>query len=139
MSIEESVKKIAEEKFSECGYVFANWYEADERLNRTACPFIMTLVPVSGSILRKNGRKKNGETLMIGFFDKVPKGASGEDNEKVYNRMRELAEDFIDEVDKSGVFEPLPGEIEYQPWVEKFTDIVTGVVITLNLRMIGGC
>jgi hypothetical protein len=53
--------------------------------------------------------------------------------------MRELAENFIDEVDKSGVFEPLPEEIAYQPWVEKFTDIVTGVVITLNLRMIGGC
>lgn len=139
MSIEESIKKIAEEKFSQCGYVFANWHEADERLNKTVCPFIMTLVPVRGTIRRKNGRKRNSESLLIGFFDKVQRGASGEDNEKVYNRMRELAESFIEAVDASGMFEPLPEEVEYQPWVEKFTDIVTGVVVTLNLTTVGRC
>ena len=133
MSIEESIKKIAEEQFSDCGYVFANWYEADEKLNKTACPFILTLVPVDGSIRRKNGRTRNRETMMIGFFDKVPRGADGEDNARVYNRMRELATSFVGAVDASGLFEPLPEEIPYQPWVEKFTDIVTGVVLTLEL------
>ena len=63
MSIEESIKKIAEEQFSECGYVFANWYEADERMNKTKCPFILALVPVAGTIRRKNGRMRNRETV----------------------------------------------------------------------------
>ena len=139
MTIEESIKKIAEEQFSECGYVFANWYEADERLNKTACPFIMALVPVYGSIRRRNGRKRNRETMMIGFFDKVPRGASGEDNAEVYNRMRELATGFVEKIEQSGMFEPLPEEIEYQPWVEKFSDIVSGVVLTLELVTVGAC
>lgn len=139
MSIEESIKKIAEEHFSECGYVFANWYEADERLNKTQCPFILALVPVDGRIRRKNGRKRNRETLMVGFFDKVPRGANSEDNARVYNAMREKAERFVDAVERSGWFEPLPDDIPYQPWVEKFTDIVTGVVLTLDLEILEGC
>lgn len=139
MSIEESIKKIAEEQFSECGYVFANWYEADERMNKTKCPFILALVPVAGTIRRKNGRMRNRETMMVGFFDKVPRGASGEDNAEVYNRMRELATAFVKKVEASGVFEPLPNDISYQPWVEKFTDIVSGVVVTLELETRGAC
>lgn len=139
MSIEENIKMIAEEHYSECGYVFANWYEADERMNKEKCPFIIALVPVAGTIRRKNGRTRNRETMMIGFFDKVLKGASSEDNARVYNAMRELATSFISTIEASGLFEPLPDDIQYQPWVEKFSDIVTGVVVTLELETVGAC
>ena len=139
MNIEESIKMIAEEHFSEYGYMFANWYEADVKMNRAKCPFILALVPVAGTIRRKNGRTRNRETIMIGFFDKVRKDASSEDNAQVYNAMRELATSFISKIEASGLFEPLPDDIQYQPWVEKFSDIVTGVVVTLDLETVGAC
>ena len=76
---------------------------------------------------------------MIGFFDKVPRGASSEDNAEVYNRMREKAERFVKEIEASGMFEALPDDIPFQPYVEKFSDIVTGVVVTLDLETRGVC
>lgn len=139
MSIEDSIEMLAEKHYSKYGYVFANWYEADVKMNKAKCPFIIALVPVAGTIRRKNGRTRNRETMMIGFFDKVRKDASSKDNAKVYNAMRELAQSFISTIEASGLFEPLPDDIQYQPWVEKFSDIVTGVVVTLDLETVGAC
>lgn len=141
MTIEDKVREIASEQFSEFSYVFEDWYTADKVVEKTALPAIIFILPVSGVLdYGKRGRVKDAENCAIAFVDKVDKEADGRDNETVYNAMKTTAEAFINAINASGFFKPIEGEVPYNVIYEQLSSIVTGVVLQLQLKeLVGRC
>lgn len=141
MTIEDKVRGIASEQFSEFSYVFEDWYTADKVVEKTALPAIIFILPVSGILqYGQHGRIKDAENCAIAFVDKVDKEADGRDNETVYNAMKTTARAFINALNASGFFNPIEGDVAYNVIYEQLSSIVTGVVLQLQLKeLVGRC
>jgi len=141
MIIEDKVREIASEQFSEFSYVFEDWYTADKVVEKTALPAIIFILPVSGVLqYGQHGRIKDAENCAIAFVDKVDKEADGRDNETVYNAMKTAARAFINALNASGFFNPIEGDVAYNVIYEQLSSIVTGVVLQLQLKeLVGRC
>lgn len=141
MTIEDKVRSIASEQFSEFSYVFEDWYTADKVVEKTALPAIIFILPVSGILqYGQHGRIKDAENCAIAFVDKVDKEADGRDNETVYNAMKTAARAFINALNASGFFNPIEGDVAYNVIYEQLSSIVTGVVLQLQLKeLVGRC
>lgn len=140
VSIEEKIREIAESKFPECSYVFENWTGADEAVDKIDLPAIISILPVGGRLEFRNGRVRDRENCAIAFIDKVARDANGDDNEKVYTAMKEAAGRFIQELNKSGYFEPISDEVSYTTIYESMSTNVSGVFVELTLReLVGMC
>lgn len=138
-SIEEKIEQIAKESLSDYSYIFADWYEASMQVSKASLPAIISILPVSGSIEFRNGRTYDTENVAIAFVDKVTKDADGSDNAEVYNRMKQAAVTFIKALNNSGYFDPIDGSQPYQVICEQLSDIVTGVMVELQLKEKGRC
>lgn len=141
MTIEDKVREIASEQFSEFSYVFEDWYTADKVVEKTALPAIIFILPVSGILqYGQHGRIRDAENCAIAFVDKVDKEADGRDNETVYNAMKTAARAFINALNASGFFNPIEGDVAYNVIYEQLSSIVTGVVLQLQLKeLVGRC
>lgn len=141
MTIEDKVREIASEQFSEFSYVFEDWYTADKVVEKTALPAIIFILPVSGVLqYGQHGRIKDAENCAIAFVDKVDKEADGRDNETVYNAMKTTARAFVNALNASGFFSPIEGDVAYNVIYEQLSSIVTGVVLQLQLKeLVGRC
>ena len=141
MTIEDKVRSIANEQFSEFSYVFEDWYTADKVVEKTALPAIIFILPVSGILqYGQHGRIRDAENCAIAFVDKVDKEADGRDNETFYNEMKTTARAFINALNASGFFNPIEGDVAYNVIYEQLSSIVTGVVLQLQLKeLVGRC
>lgn len=141
MTIEDKVREIASEQFSEFSYVFEDWYTADKVVEKTALPAIIFILPVSGILqYGQHGRIRDAENCAIAFVDKVDKEADGRDNETVYNAMKTAARAFINALNASGFFNPIEGDVPYNTMYEQLSSIVTGIVLQLQLKeLVGRC
>lgn len=141
MTIEDKVRSIASEQFSEFSYVFEDWYTADKVVEKTALPAIIFILPVSGILqYGQHGRIRDAENCAIAFVDKVDKEADGRDNETVYNAMKTAARAFINALNANGFFNPIEGDVAYNVIYEQLSSIVTGVVLQLQLKeLVGRC
>ncbi len=140
MSVEDNIRKIAEERFSEYSYVFEDWNGAAERVDRVPLPAIVCLLPVGGQFNFSRGRVKDSEDIAIAFIDKVARDANGDDNEEVYTRMKRTACQFIAAMNTSGYFEPIDGAVRYSTILESASANFTGVFVELNIKeMTGVC
>lgn len=137
MNIEEKIKAIVSERLPSFSYVFENWYDADTAIDRTALPAVICILPVSGTLEKRNGRTKDTESLSIAFVNKVVRNADGNDNAEVYNKMKEAASIFIDGMNACGMFEPVERCV-YRVICEKLASIVTGVMLELDIKELKG-
>ena len=141
MTIEDKVREIAGEQFSEFTYVFEDWFTADKKLEKLQLPAIIFILPVSGVFhFGEHGRIKDAENCLIAFVDKVPKEADGRDNETVYNGMKTAARAFIASLNASGYFDYIQGDVTYSVIYEQLSSIVTGIALNLRLKeLVGRC
>ena len=141
MTIEDKIRDIAGEQFSEFTYVFEDWYTADKVLDKVALPAIIFILPVSGVLqYGEHGRIKDAENCIIAFVDKVDKEADGRDNEITYNAMKAAAQRFINAINASGFFDYIQGDVAYNVIYEQMSSIVTGIALNLRLKeLVGRC
>jgi hypothetical protein len=140
MSIEEKIREIAEAKFKGFSFVFEDWNTADSVVGSVDLPAILLILPVGGSLEFHNGRVRDEENTAIAFVDKVERDADGADNERVYTAMKRVAGQFIDELNKSGFFEPLDGPLPYYTIYERMAANVTGLFVDVRLKeKVGNC
>lgn len=141
MTIEDKIRDIAGEQFSEFTYVFEDWYTADKVLDKVALPAIIFILPVSGVLqFGEYGRIKDAENCIIAFVDKVDKEADGRDNEITYNAMKAAARRFINAINASGFFDYIQGDVTYNVIYEQMSSIVTGIALNLRLKeLVGRC
>lgn len=138
-TIEGTIKEIAKKGYETFSYVFENWADADTKLEKLSYPAIVCVMPVGGQITVRNGKMYDTEYVGLAFLDKAPRGAEGEDNERIYNRMKEVAGAFVQDLNKTRRFEPI-SDIQYDIICEQLATIVSGVLLQLTIRQqIGGC
>jgi hypothetical protein len=141
MTIEDKIRGIASEQFSEFTYVFEDWYTADKVIDKVALPAIIFILPVSGVLqYGEHGRIKDAENCIVAFVDKVDKEADGRDNEITYNAMKAAARRFINAINASGFFDYIQGDVAYNVIYEQMSSIVTGIALNLRLKeLVGRC
>lgn len=133
-TVESKLKEIVGEQFPGMSYVFDDWKAIDRKLSKVSLPAIICVMPVSGVFTFSRGRVKDKPNCYVVFIDKVPKDADGDENEEVYSRMKDMAKKFVSEVNKSGYFEPVEGDVPYDVITEKMSDILSGIGVPLSLR-----
>lgn len=132
-SVESKLKEIAGDKFAGMSWVFDDWKAIDRKLSKVDLPAIICVMPISGVLTFNRGRVKDKPNCYLVFMDKVARDADGDENEMVYSRMKETAAKFISELNKSGYFENIEGDVPYDVMSESMSDILSGVGVALSL------
>lgn len=132
MTVEEKVKKIVEQMG--VTYLFENWQAANVRLDKMQLPAVMYVLPSSGNLNVGPMQMKDFPNCMIAFMDKIKHDSSGEENDQVIEQCKSLAREFILNVNRSRMFEPVQGDIPYSVFYDKLDVNVTGIVIQLPLK-----
>ena len=138
MTIDEGIKKIAEEHFPRYSYIFDDWYDIDQAVDRTPLPCIAHVLPIGGVMTPRNGRLYDRESVTVAFLDKVNRDASGNDQRVVFERMKATAIEFVRIMNESGYFENV-GTWSYNVIYNQLSSIVTGVMLTLDVEGKGLC
>lgn len=138
-TIESTIKEIAAEQFAGFSYVFDTWDRADTKLEKLSYPAIVCVMPVSGQTTIKGGRIRDTENIALAFLDAAPRGADGEDNEEVYNRMKVAGAKFLQAINETRKFEPIESAY-YEVICERLSTIVSGIMYSLQINQtVGGC
>lgn len=139
MTIDEAIKAIAtSEEFREFTYVFDDWWDVDQSVSRAKLPAIAHILPIGGVMELRNGRLYDREQVAIAFFDKVPRDASGEDQQKVFERMKDAAIRFVRAANASGHFSQVELR-NYSVIYNQLASIVTGMMLTMEFEGNGTC
>ena len=139
MTIDQAIKEIAtSEEFKQFSYIFDDWWDVDQAVSRAKLPAIAHILPIGGTMRIQNGRFYDKEYVSIAFVDKVARDASGEDQRKVFERMKETAKDFIRIANQSGHFQWVTAW-NYDVIYNQLASIVTGVMLTLEIEGHGQC
>lgn len=134
MSVEKKLKQIAKESFSNFAWVFDDWKSADRALARVDVPAIVCIMPTGGTLTFRRGRVWDSPNCYLAFLDKVERDANGANNEEVFEWMKGAAVRFVNEMNKSGMFEPIDGDVVYDTIVEGTANILTGVGLSLTIQ-----
>ena len=132
MTIDEGIKKIAEEHFPGYSYIFDDWYDIDQAVDRAPLPCIAHVLPIGGVMTTRHGRVYDRESVTVAFLDKVTRDANGNDQRVVFERMKATAIEFVREMNGSGYFDDLV-TWSYNVIYNQLSSIVTGVMLTLDV------
>ena len=131
---------MAGETLPDFTYLFEDWDTADTKLEKLSYPAIVCVIPASGTTEIRNGKVYDTVNVAVAFLDTVPKGAEGDDNGEVIDRMKVAGAKMIRAINQSHQFEPLEGQQYYETIIERLSTIVSGVMYSLQLtQSIGGC
>lgn len=139
MTIDQAIKEIAtSEQFKDFTYIFDDWFDQDQSISRAKLPAIAHVLPEGGTMTIRNGRIYDREEVAIVFFDKVPRDANGEDQRKVFERMKAASIQFVKLANESGYFSAITAW-PYNILYNRTTSIVTGVYLVLQIESNGQC
>ena len=138
MTIDQAIKEIAKKHFPQYTYIFDDWWDVDQAVSRAKLPAIAHILPIGGTMTARNGRIYDREFVSVALIDKVARDASGEDQRKVFERMKENAKDFIRIANQSGQFQSVVAW-NYDVIYNQLASIVTGVMLTLEIEDNGSC
>jgi hypothetical protein len=140
MTIDEAIKDICGKHFPQYTYIFDDWWDVDQAVSRAKLPAIAHILPIGGSmrVHPRTGRIYDREFVSVAFVDKVTRDASGEDQRKVFERMKETAKEFIRIANASGHFQSVTAW-NYDVIYNQLASIVTGVMLTIEIEDNGSC
>lgn len=141
-SVESKIRQIIEDQWQpEADYMFYNWAQANAEIKRIKRPVIMYVLPASGSLYPMWNQTLDRPVSFIAFLCETNFDFKTRENDRLMQHMKELAAQFIQEVNKSGLFEAIPQkeEIPYQVVYDYILDVnVTGIMITIKLKPLNG-
>lgn len=141
-SVESKIRQIIEDQWQpEADYMFYNWAQANAEIRRIKRPVIIYVLPASGSLYPMWNQTLDRPVSFIAFLCKTDFDFKTRENDRLMQHMKELAAQFIQEVNKSGLFEAIPQkeEIPYQVVYDHILDVnVTGIMITIKLKPLNG-
>lgn len=136
---QQKIKSIAE-RFKGCHYCFMSWAQLNDALTNITDdkPVICYLLPPTGTFKVKN----NADALIdqplteISFLSLSKLDEDGEKDDLILAQMRYLAQCFLREMNKSGLFEMIDGvDIPYEcVYQDRTDDTFIGITITLPLE-----
>lgn len=137
MTVEQKIKSVVEQ-MDGVTYIFDNWQTANIRLDKLPLPVVLNLLPVSGTLNLGATQMKDFPNCMIAFMDKIDLDFDGTENDSVVERCKSLAKEFILLINRSGMFEPISGDVPYSVFYDKLNVNVTGITISLQLKEVSG-
>lgn len=133
MTVEAKIKSIVEE-MKGVTYIFDNWATANVRLDSSAMPAVLNVLPVSGRFNLGKTQLKDFPNCMLAFLDKSDFDFDGTENDEIIERCKLLAKEFILRLNASEMFEQVEGDIPYSVVYDKLDVNVTGIVIEMQLK-----
>lgn len=127
-SVEAKIHYIAE-SFKDCGYMFANYSQANVELDRISKPTILYVLPPAGQLSLYHDMAIDKPSVMLWFLCPADFDFHGRDNECRVEAMKRLGIRFIDAINKSGLFHYIT-DIPYQVAYDAFDANLTGVCFT---------
>lgn len=137
MTVEQKIKSIVEE-MEGVTYIFDNWATANVKIDSSAMPAVLNVLPVSGRFNLGKTQLKDYQNCMFAFMDKTDFDFDGTENNEIIERCKNLAKEFILRLNESGMFEPLDDEMPYSIFYDKLDVNVTGITIEIQLKEIKG-
>lgn len=135
--VEGKIKSVAQ-LMSCINYMFDNWQTANLKLDSNSLPAMLNVLPVSGNFNLSKQQIKDYPNLLIAFMDKVDLDFDGGEADNTIERCKAYAQEFILLVNKSGLFEPISGNIPYSVFYDKLDVNVAGITLELTLKEIHG-
>lgn len=133
MTVEAKIKSIVEE-MKGITYIFDNWATANVRLDSSAMPAVLNVLPVSGRFNLGKTQLKDFPNCMLAFLDKSDFDFDGTENDEIIERCKLFAKEFILRLNASEMFEQVEGDIPYSVVYDKLDVNVTGIVIEMQLK-----
>lgn len=115
-----------------------NEEESKERAREGRLPACFVIIPAQGVIDTSFSIYKDMPTLYINFCIDTELDFDGLENDSLIDKMKQKAMEFIYHYNASGLFEPLPAQIEYRPLYNILADNLTGVMLTIKAKEIDG-
>ena len=141
-NVESKVRYIVEKQWRpNADYGFYNWQQANVHFDDAKRPWILYVLPPSGNLYHQHFQTTDRPRTLVGFYCNMGKlDFNPRQNDKLMCAMKMLAATFIREVNKSGLFEPIPDktEIPYRADYTFFDQGMTGIVIEIELKEIEG-
>lgn len=140
-SVESKIRHIIEHQWQpEADYLFYNWAQANVEIRDIKRPVIIYVLPANGSLYPEWHQTTDRPISQIAFLAKTDFDFKTRENDKLMQSMKMLAAQFIQEVNKSGLFDkiPLKEEIPYQAVYDHLDENVTGILITIKLKPLNG-
>lgn len=131
-SVESKIAKVVE-VMGNLTYIFDNWHTANFKLDKMKLPAVINVLPVSGVLNVTDRKLRDFPNCMLAFVDKTDFDFDGKENDKILERCKNFAMEFVLTANESGLFEPIVGDVRYSVLYDKFDVNVTGVVIELQL------
>lgn len=137
MTVEEKIKSVVD-KMKGVTYIFENWQAANVRLDKESLPAVLNVLPVSGVFNLGMTQLKDYPNCMLAFMDKTRFDFDGTENDKIVEKCKNMAKEFVLNLNRSGLFKPVSGDIPYSVFYDKLDVNVTGIVIELRLEEVKG-
>lgn len=137
--VQQKVKKIVE-SIDGLGYMFNDWTRANIEFDfdKVKLPICLFVLPVSGQLFNKNGNFRDYPNCLIAFLDLADLDFDGEENECTVEHMKTYAKTFIEAVNRSGMFAPIPDTTNYSVVYDMLDQNLTGVTIQVQLKELQG-
>lgn len=119
-------------------YSYCTLKQFNARFENISSPTLIHVIPVNGNIYFDGQFGQDEPDTIFAFADLTELDFVGEEHDQVVERMKRLAVDFIEALNKSGYFEPLPERIEYKVPIETMDEAFTGIIINVSLKEVQG-
>lgn len=106
-----------------------------------ALPACLYVQPVSGSLhFEPSGRVTDAPACLIAFADAMPFDYRGEEAQRIAERLKGIAMQFIERVNNCGFFVPVEGAVNYRVAFDKLDANLCVVTLEITLReLVGEC
>lgn len=124
--------------FGDVHYVFNDWTRTNIELDTIPTPCIVYLLPAAGSFVLKNGQARDWPDVAIAFLDRAVIDENAVHDDSIVERMKRLVLAFVGAFNKSGLFEPIEGELRYQVPIDILDSVISGVIIQPRIKEVRG-
>lgn len=138
-SVEGKIRAIAAD-FTDFEYMFADYSQANVRLDRIKKPTILYVLPPSGTLDFRSFRHDvvDSPEVQLWFLCPTKFDFKSAENECRVEAMKRAGIMFIDAINKSELFEPIDGSVPYQVAYDAFDANLTGICLKPSLKELTG-
>lgn len=133
-TVEQKIRLVVASLGSDVHYMFKNWAQANEEIDRVVGPTVIYVLPPSGDFYLHYSTVKDYPECQIAFVTATNFDFEGSENDNLIEQMKRLCVRFLLALNHSGLFELIEGTVPYKVLYDTFDENVTGIVVTLTLR-----
>lgn len=137
MRIDEKLETIVS-KIEGLSFEYNDFARFNERTTLIKMPVCFVEIPLSGLFRTKHGIYRDKVIVTVSFLSLAELDFEGKKNEIVVEQMKMFAKQFINQLNKSNLFKPLPDNVPYYIYYNKLNDNLTGVSLNLELEDLKG-